>query len=460
LVSWYEKFRNAMEYHEEEVIIRASIERILRRRLLLGGSGKTTAEPLVRELIWGGYFPDDTVPQSSVQKTEEVIDLYLQLRHKILGKHRFKESTLNEWIYHLMSSEIESIINPNVETESMNSFMFQVLRNQVHIVDDERSKDVQVYIAVRKAFSRDDLAFLRFYLFKQYFGELSNESLESIADNFVAGFREINKSLSYKRKEVIYNYAKRRAAVFLILEDVLRKAKMQVRNDELPSIKDFAKDKEKLSQAVFDECAIRYKSIRQKVRTAVIRSVLFILATKLMFAFAIEGSYERFVYGKIIWSSLAINTGIPPLLMIVSSFFIRVPDNNNSKRILSYIETLLHEEKPQLGGPLTVQLKAEKPGILSFIFTFLWFLAFVVSFGLIFFILTKLHFNLVSQFVFAFFLTVVSFLTYRISLTSQMYTVLEKHGIGTIITDFFFMPIVRVGRELAQTVQSINFLLY
>src|SRR4051812_11101637 len=50
--SWYEKLRNVMEYREEEVMLRAAIERILKRRLLLGGNAKTTAEPLVRELIW------------------------------------------------------------------------------------------------------------------------------------------------------------------------------------------------------------------------------------------------------------------------------------------------------------------------------------------------------------------------------------------------------------------------
>jgi hypothetical protein len=49
--TWYEKFRNAMEYREDEVILRAAIERILHRRLLLGGTGKPAAEPLVREIV-------------------------------------------------------------------------------------------------------------------------------------------------------------------------------------------------------------------------------------------------------------------------------------------------------------------------------------------------------------------------------------------------------------------------
>src|SRR5581483_3105321 len=59
IATWYERVRNAMEYREDEVILRAAIERILKRRLILGGTGKTIAEPLIRELIWARYFPNE-----------------------------------------------------------------------------------------------------------------------------------------------------------------------------------------------------------------------------------------------------------------------------------------------------------------------------------------------------------------------------------------------------------------
>ncbi len=85
--SWYEKLRRSMEYREDEVIIRATIERILKRKLLLGGNAKTTAEPLVRELIWARYLNDDEVPESTISLVENAIHLYLQLRLKVLQHH-------------------------------------------------------------------------------------------------------------------------------------------------------------------------------------------------------------------------------------------------------------------------------------------------------------------------------------------------------------------------------------
>src|SRR5438046_3090960 len=106
LAAWYERLRNSMEYREDEVILRAAIERILRRRLLLGGNAKTTARPLVRELVWARYLPDNTVPESVIDKIEHSIDLFLRLRLSILAQHRFSDLKVNEWTYQLMSADI------------------------------------------------------------------------------------------------------------------------------------------------------------------------------------------------------------------------------------------------------------------------------------------------------------------------------------------------------------------
>ncbi len=221
--SWYEKLRNAMEYRDEEVILRATIERILHRRLLLGGNAKTTAEPLVRELVWARYMPDNSVAESMIGKVEEIIDIYLELRFKILQKHRMPEYTINEWIYHLMSSHIEHTLNPNQEKETMSNFMFQVVKEDVLIGDDsEETRDAQVYISVRRSFAKDDVAFLRYHLFLLYFGKLDRLKVDEVADNFLKGYQEIVKQLNYPIQPRIYNYVKNRTAAFLILEDVLR----------------------------------------------------------------------------------------------------------------------------------------------------------------------------------------------------------------------------------------------
>ncbi len=449
--SWYERLRNAMEFREDEVILRATIERILKRRLLLGGNGKTTAKPLVKELLWARYLPDGDVGESVVQKIEEIINLHLALRLRILSKYKFPESTINEWTYDLMSSDIQYILNPKRSKELIANFMFHVLKDDIMIEDESvETKNAQVFIAVRKAFARDDLAFLRYHLFCQYFGRLTSKTLDYTAEHFMEGYNEILRQMNYVNRDKVYTYIKRRTAAFFIFEDVLESQKA--------NLKTILENDDSLRDVVFEACAKRYKSISSRVRTAIIRSVIFILLTKVAFAFFVEGTYERIVYGYIIWSSIIINISIPPLLMILVSLFIRTPGQDNSERILSYITRLLHEEDPVLGNKLLIAKPKTDQGYVT-AFNILWLLAFILSFGVIDYILTQLHFNFVSQGVFIFFLAIVSFLSYRISLLANVYRVGEKQGLGTLLVDFLFMPVIRVGRNLTTSIAKINIFL-
>jgi hypothetical protein len=451
--SWYERLRNSMEFREDEVVLRATIERILKRRLMLGGNGHSTAEPLVKELLWARYLPDNEIHKSTLKRVEESIDLYLALRLKVIAEHKISDTEINDWIYDLMSSDIQYILNPKYKKEIMTNFMFHVLKDDVQIVDDtNETKDAQVFMAVRKAFAKDDLAFLRYHLFSQYFGKLTAETLEYTATHFLTGYHEILKELNYPLKDRINGYVKRRSAVFFILEDILMQDK--------ENLKTMLENEEELEKAVYAACEARYNTISSKVRRAIIRSVLFILLTKVGFAFAVEGTYEKFVYGHILWPSMILNIVIPPILMIVVSLFIRTPGEDNTKVILKFINQLLYEENPQLGNRLIVSKEQKRSQALHIAFNILWWCAFIISFGGIILILNKLEFNIVSQGIFTFFLAIVSFLAYRITLLAGVYRVGDKQGLGTLLVDFLFMPVIRVGRRLTQTVSQINIFLY
>lgn len=449
--SWYEKLRNAMEFREDEVILRATIERILKRRLLLGGNGKTTAMPLVKELLWARYLPDHDIGESIAKQIEEVIDLYLQLRLQVLTKHKFPESEMNDWIYDLMSSDIQYILNPKKEKELMANFMFHVLKDDVAIEDEkEETKNAQVFMAVRKAFARDDLAFLRYHMFSQYFGRLTPKTLEFTSEHFVQGYNEIHRQMNYVHRDKIYTYVKRRTAAFFIFDDILHSKK--------ENLKTILESAEELKEAVYEACEVRYKGISTRVRTAIIRSFIFILITKLGFAFFVEGTYERIVYGEILWNQIAINTTVPPLLMVIVGLFIRPPGQENSERIYKYISQLLYENDPVLGNKLLIAKTKADQGFMT-VFNILWLIGFVITFGSLILILTRIGFNPVSQFIFLFFLAIVSFLAYRISLLANVYRVGEKQGFGTLMVDFLFMPIIRVGRKLTQSIAQVNIFL-
>ncbi|MDD5147274.1 MAG: hypothetical protein PHV63_01820 [Candidatus Daviesbacteria bacterium] len=455
IATWYEKFRTAIDYREDEVILRSTIERILKRRLILGGNGQTVAAPLIRELVWARYFPDSSVPEALVSKVAEAIDLYLSLEELINKKHRFNSGLVNEWILNLLSAEIEHILKPNDSKDVMSNFIFGIFKDRITIPDDtEETRDLQTFIAVRRSYANDDLAFLRYHLFKQYFGGLTKGNIDRVAERFPEALTQIEYQFRYPAKDKIYSYIKNQVIPFLILDDVLRKHRESGFSITL--------DKDLLHFEVLSACNRRYKTISAKVKRGIIRSVIFIFFTKAIFALLVEGTFERFIYGYVIWSSMALNTLTPPLLMIIVGLFIKSPGRDNSMRILRKIDTILYDDPPELDPPLAVKKKPGKTGpVFWTLFILLWLTTFVVSFGVMVFILTKLHVNPLSQAVFIFFLAIVSFVTYRINRTANMYTMKDrKDNFGSLFFNFFFLPVIQVGRRLTMAISQINIILF
>ncbi len=454
IATWYEKFRNAMDYREEEVVRRAAIERILKRRLIFGGSGEKIASPLMRELMWARYFPEASITEEEVKKVGHIVDLYLKLREQLLIRQKDIKIRVDSLIYHLLSSHLEIMLNKSKDIELISNFIFHLLRDRITITDDiAETRDIQIFIAVRRAFAKDDIAFLRFHLFEQYFGQLSESNIHKIASDFPKGYSELERQIKYPLKERIISYVKKQLPPFLIFAEILRKQRGGIRA--------LISNTSEFQNSVFAVSEGRYKTISSKVRTAIVRSVIFILLTKFIFAFSVEATYDNIVLGHIEWNSLIINIVVPPILMVIASLFIRTPDRNNTKRIYDKIMSILFVDKPELDRTLILSLKPERKNpIFHLVFMSLWWVAFIISFGFIIYILNKVHFSIASQGIFVFFVAIISFLTYRISQTAHSYTIPAKQSFFAPIMDFFFMPIIRVGRRFTEGISQINIFIY
>lgn len=352
-----------------------------------------------------------------------------------------------------MSADLEARLSPHTKKESMISYIFYNLKNQVIIRDDtEETRDAQVFIAIRKAYAKEDLAFLRYALFVQYFGELSENTIQDIGERFLEGKKMIDTQLEYSGRFKIFEFIKRQIPPFFILDDIMRKYNGKFRS--------LVTNEEEFTKIITETCDARYANISGKVRRAIIRSIIFILLSKVFLALTIEGTYDRIVYGHILWGVIAINISIPVAMMVLVSFFIKAPGKDNTERIIGRIKSLLFDPEPQLGRPLAFNNKPKAKSLLDTIFTIVWLGTYLLSFGIIIYILNALEFSFVSMGFFLFFFAIITFLSYRINQTAQLYTVKDKSSIVTPFVDFFFMPIARVGRYLAEGVQSINIFIF
>lgn len=452
VASFYEKFRTSMDYGSEETIPRRAIERMLKRMLILEQDSKVLAQNLIRELIWAGYFPNATVPQSLTEQLAAAIDLHFKLKNSLSSQKTVSNEDLNVFIMQILSCEILYILIPNREKDAVANFMFKILKESVVIQDEpEETRDIQVFLGIRKSFSKDDLAFLRYKLFVQIFGRLTNSNFNQVEQNFEKGYNEIKRQLQFPKKERIVTHIKRHTPPFLILYEILI--------EERGNIKQLVLDKEKFRMKVFAVCERKYQTIKRKVRTAIIRSFIFILFTKAITALSIEGTFESIFLGRIEWSSITLNTIIPPFIMAVAGLAIRTPGVKNTELIYVDIQKILFVENPVITKTIVLKKTKEAPTLKDFIFSVFWILTIALTFGIIWFLLGELHFNILSKGIFIFFIAIISFLSYRINQTANSYTVFRKQNIFTPIFDFFFVPIIRVGRSLTEGITQINFLL-
>ncbi len=100
--------------------------------------------------------------------------------------------------------------------------------------------------------------------------------------------------------------------------------------------------------------------------------------------------------------------------------------------------------------------RVRKP-VLIFGFTIFYSLTFLITLSFIYEILTYLNFNLISQIIFIFFVSVVTFFSYRIRQIVKELRLEEKESIFTPFIDFFFMPILSLGKFFSQEIARLNF---
>ncbi|MCX8008757.1 MAG: hypothetical protein N3A54_03560 [Patescibacteria group bacterium] len=456
LAALYEKARNAIEFKEEHLIRRSAIERIIKRRLILGEATNTIGENVIMEILWARYIDSSDIDDDIVATVQKIIDKYLVVKQGILnGKHDIRGVSW-ETLLGILAAEIEEAIIPAKKRESLNNFYFQAIESKVNIPNiDEKTKSILLYIAVERAYAQSDDPIITFHLIKLLqpswlttTPQLVNQELQELLDNITL----IQKALKHPLSDTIYRHVRKYNPPFLLLRDFLlengRNSRTIIQNPH------------EFEETLRTLATKRYKDIGTKVRRAVIRSIIYIFLTKMIFAIALEAPVDIFIAKRIDYLALSINIVFPPFLLFLIAGFIQVPGKENTEKLIRKISMIIYsfdefKQESHTSGHQNIVKKQT----MNTTFRILYVLAFLLSFGFISFILTKLHFNIASQLIFIFFVTLVSFFAYRIRLSAKEYQIVEKPGVLTPIIDFFFIPILSVGRTLSGEIAKLNVLM-
>ncbi len=453
----YEKARNAVEFRAEHLVRRAAIERILKRRIMLNGSSESIAENLVLELLWAKYLDSGLIGDEKVREIHTIIVRYLELKRTSFGNSSSHGSITWETILGIVSSEIDDTLVSAKKREALTNFFYQAIRPKVIIPDaDERYINLQTYIAVERTYAQSDDALLMYELIKliqpSWFTAHSKDIGEESKQLFDT-IRLIQAGLKDPIGDSLGRFVKKHTPPFLLIRDFLfhhgAKSREIIENAQEFELK--------LSELASE----RYQQIGTKVRRAVIRSIIYIFLTKMVFAFALEAPVDIFITKKVEYLALAINAIFPPILLFLVAGFTTPPGHDNTKRLADRIKSILyHFDSIKDEKDVFIQKPHVKRPVLMGIFSLVYLITFVISFGFISFVLTKLHFNIASQIIFVFFVTLVSFFAYRIKTSASEYEMTDRQGIFSPLMDFFFLPILQVGNWLSREIAKINIFIF
>ncbi len=455
----YEKIRNTVDYKEDHLLRKYAIVRILKRLITPGSRGSDIALPLIQELIRARYLANGQVPEKDVYLVQQAINRYIVLYNEAVD-YQLKSKELNEffiWLVDLAACEIEEILVPALNKQLTLQAMYRVVKQSIKFsqptglsADDE---NIQIYIAVLKSLIKADELTVNYYLFKHYVPGWSRLSYQQIAENFL-NFRHVQATIfrqfQHPLNEKLSHEFKKYAVVFWFLEEVIEK--------HPTNFKEIFAQPQLLAEQVSQLCQVKYKKIRSKVRTAIVRSVIYIFSTKMVFGLLLEFPYDYFILHDLRWPPLIINAVFPPSLMAFIGLSIRTPQSDNTRAILRLIKDIVYNQSSQQH---LIKIKKPKRGAGLFVRQLLYALLFIISFGLIIYVLKLLHFSLASMLIFLMFLTLVSFFSMRILRTASEYTIVQRREglLGALLT-LFFIPIVRVGRWISLHSSKINVFIF
>jgi len=456
----YERVRNAVEYREDHLILRAAIERILRRRFSLNPDGHSEAENLLRELLWARYFDNGVLGAEDNVVIQNLINKYVLLRRQlVVGRDNEIRIFLDQFLMDLLTCEVEETLQPESATiqSNLSSFIFQILRRKIKIEGlKEDQKDAYSLVAIEKVFGKSDRSYLRYRLFTTFYKTLhdySEKELQNLGAKLPAIFKKIDDMVTNPYVDNLAKFTRKQLPPFLILFALIKN-----KPDEVQTI---LTNRERLWTEIDQTCRDKYQQLGVQVRTLAVRSFIYILLTKMIFAIILEVPISIYVYGEVNRNAIIINSVFPPILMIAILGFFKVPGEENTRKIYQRIIDIIDDDKSfETRVAFMPKKSSPKRPLLIFGFTVFYSLTFLVTLSLIYEFLSNLGFNLVSQVIFIFFVSVVSFFSYRIRQVTKELGLEEKASILAPIGDFFFMPMLSLGKFFSSGIAKLNFFIF
>lgn len=470
VAAFYEKIRGVIDWKEEHLLKRGAIQRILKRRFWIGidilqqnTNQESIAEPLIMELIRGGHYPNDKLPETKISEVQKIIDKYIfVLKDTPTAKSGEEALQFYNWLLSITSCEIEEALSSSYKERILISYMFEVMKEKIMLNEGaikisplkEEEKNIQIYIAVQKALFKLDEPMISYHLLKYKYPNWQSiglEELTEIAKNMHSLKKEIERSLSHPLIDKFYYICEKYDTPYLLLGDILAEEGGERGNKTIS-------EPSTLEESIRNAYNKRLSTLKGRIYRAGFYSTLSVLLTNAFSVFVLEIPLAKLFYGTFSTSPLltiTVDIFAPTILMFLLIVIINPPPRNNiNVVVMETTKVVYQKEKPDI-----YEIRPPRPRgfTTQFIISLIYLITTLVSFGAIYWIFRLAKFPITSVAINIVFVALILFTALAVRKKSEELTVEEiKPGFSDFIFDVLSLPVASTGQWLSNKWKRYN----
>ena len=467
----YEKVREVIDWKEENLLRRAAIERILKRRLvskLYGISimpdieAKEIAEPMALELMRSGYFDSGRISRSQVHELENILNKYI----KILSDSRLpranddihvkKKINFYAWIMEIAACEIEELLSPNFKENALMNLMTNILYSRMKIIPEngvsDMEKFLQIYISVHRTLYNFDNPIIAFNLIKikyPFWVKEDPKSIKQVTEQAVKIRQDIEKDLEKPLGKKVYQIAAKYDAAYRLINDITDEI-----NNTPAVVKATYADEKKLNELIDKVYHRRRKSLKKRLFRSAIYSTLSIFVAGGVSFVIFEGPVARWAGVPFSLFTLFVDLAIPSFVMFLLVLAIRPPHPSNFPVVVSEIKKIVYHQAEEDVYELALNKKKSK--FLNALFVLISTLFGIAGLGIIFWIFKITQVPWTSMYIDTVFTAMVFFAATAIKATSKEITIKDKGNILESFLDLFSVPMAKIGQWFSNKWREYN----
>ncbi len=453
VANFYERVRSIVDYKDEHLLRKSFVNRVFRRRLLLG-AGSPVGEAIIKETIRAGHLPNDIVPETKIGEINQIIKNYRLLSENLPRVQNGERDRLIAWLTEIAANAIEESLFPPTKDLALATLMFQTLRKHILVRGTDFTSDVldtQVFVAVQRALLHADRDLLHYRIFTHLapgWQAMPDTEIIELARRLPDIKRTIDRLERHRYASQFFRLASRYNTVFYLIGDIF----------DVPhsseGFKGLVENESELESEIHRAYGTRFKRARARLNRLALFSVISFLISKIAVAIAIEIPLETYLTGDFFLKNTLVNIIVPPLLMFLIVMFIRLPGRKNFSLVMNEVRNVVSEEhEPKY----LLEIPKRRNAFTEIIVQFMYLATSVAVFYYLIRQLLMFEFNAANIAIFIFFVSMVAATGVKIHNRAKDMSLEKKRASFLLfLLDLISMPFVTIGRWILAGLSKFN----